>query len=141
MSSREENIRSISTMFEADGNRNVFKKYIDYIRFPFFKSFEPNLRVNFNFPITFLVGQNGSGKSSLLQALFGAPEGNSIASYWYNTALDPIKDLKNNRHCFIYSFKTEFTKTQVEVLKERIQDKDKNTQIINPDYWEPGFII
>ncbi len=132
MNNRKENIDDISKIFNSDGDRNIFKKHIDYIRFPFFKSFDENLKINFDFPITFLVGQNGSGKSSLLQALYGAPLGNSVENYWYTTALDPIKDLKENRHCFIYSFKTEFTKTQVEVLKERIQKKD------NPDYWEPA---
>jgi len=138
MSNVEENINSISQIFKSDKKRNVFKKYIDYIRFPFFKNFNSNLRVNFDFPVTFLVGQNGSGKSSLLQALYGAPLGYSIESYWYTTALDPIKDLKDNRHCFIYSFLTAHSKTQVEVLKERIQNKDKKTNKINPDYWEPA---
>lgn len=138
MDSREKLLNDISRMFQSDGNRRIFKKYIDYIRFPFFKNFEKKLKVKFDYPITFLVGLNGSGKSSLLQALYGSPEGNSIASYWYTTALDPIKDLKTNRHCFIYSFKTEYTQKQVEVLKERIQNKDKKTGKINPDYWEPA---
>lgn len=138
MSSIQENIKSLTNMFMADKKRTKFKKYIDYIRFPFFKNFDHDLIVNFSYPITFLVGQNGSGKSSLLQALYGAPLGKSIASYWYTTALDPIKDLKQNRHCFIYSFITEHTKRKVEVLKERIQNKDKKTNKINPDYWEPA---
>ncbi|NOX65684.1 MAG: AAA family ATPase [Chlorobi bacterium] len=138
MNNIEENVNSISQIFKADKKRKIFKKYIDYIRFPFFKNFNLNLKVNFDFPITFLVGQNGSGKSSLLQALYGAPLGYSIESYWYTTALDPIKDLRNNRHCFIYSFLTTHSKTQVEVLKERIQNKDKKTKKINPDYWEPA---
>jgi len=138
MNNIQENINSISKIFKADEKRKNFKKYIDYIRFPFFKNFNENLRVNFDYPVTFLVGQNGSGKSSLLQALYGTPSGKSIASYWYTTDLDPIKDLKDNRHCFIYSFLTEYSKKQVEVLKERIQNKDKKTKKINPDYWEPA---
>ena len=49
-------------------------KYIQYIRFPKFKNFEKNLKVNFEYPLTVVVGKNGSGKSGLLHALFGAPE-------------------------------------------------------------------
>lgn len=127
-----ENLNTLSKMFESDPERRVFKKHIEYIRFPFFKNYTENLKVNFNFPITFLVGQNGSGKSSLLQALFGAPKGKSIESYWYTTALDPITDLRENRHSFVYSFITQHSREQVEVLKERILRKG------NPDYWEPA---
>jgi len=116
---------AIKKMYENDSNRNVFKKFIEYIRFPFFKNFENNLKVNFSFPITFIVGQNGAGKSSLLHALYGAPKGKSVEEFWYTTDLDPIKDLKDNRHCFIYSYKTEFTKQNIEVLKIRIQNRDK----------------
>jgi predicted ATPase len=113
MSTIQENIDSISKIFKSDTKRNIFKRYIEYIRFPFFKNFDDNLKINFDYPVTFLVGQNGSGKSSLLQALFGAPQGNSIESYWFTTALDPIKDLKDNRHCFIYSFVTEHSKNKL----------------------------
>ena len=131
-------LQKISAMFQADINRNSFKQFIEYLRFPFYKNFEEDLKLNFTFPLTFLTGTNGSGKSSILHALYGAPKGKNIADYWYNTALDPIDDLKENRHCFIYSYKTEFTKTQIEVLKTRIQRKDKRTGKINPDYWEPS---
>jgi len=131
-------LSEIKKMYENDSNRNVFKKFIEYIRFPFFKNFENNLKVNFSFPITFIVGQNGAGKSSLLHALYGAPKGKSVEEFWYTTDLDPIKDLKDNRHCFIYSYKTEFTKQNIEVLKIRIQNRDKKTGKINPDYWEPS---
>lgn len=134
---RKKLIETIKQMFDEDSNRNIFQRYIEYIRFPFFKNFEDNLKVNFTFPITFIVGQNGSGKSSLLHALYGAPEGKSVEEFWYTTDLDPIKDLKDNRHCFIYSYKTKFTKTNVEILKTRIKNKDK-TGKVNPDYWEPS---
>lgn len=53
--------------------KNVFKNYIEYIQFPFFKNLMPGTRINFTFPITILVGKNGSGKSSTLHALYGAP--------------------------------------------------------------------
>ncbi len=129
---RSELINTIKQMFEKDTQRNVFKKYIEYIRFPFFKNFEKDLKVNFNFPITFIAGQNGSGKSSLLHALYGAPKGKSIVEFWYTTDLDRIQDLKTNRHRFIYSYKTPVTKQNVEVLKQRSGEKK------GKDYWEPA---
>jgi len=131
-------INDLKNIFENDSKRNIFKKFIEYIRFPFFKNFDKDLKITFNFPITFIVGENGSGKSSLLHALYGSPKGKSVEEYWYNTALDPIVDLKDNRHCFIYSFKTEYSKTYVEVIKTRIQNKNRVTGEINPDYWEPS---
>ena len=129
---RNKLIETIKQMFESDTQRSIFQKYIEYIRFPFFKNFEKDLKVNFNFPITFIVGQNGAGKSSLLHALYGAPKGKSVAEFWYTTDLDRIQDLKNNRHRLIYSYKTPVTKQDVEVIKMRIHKKN------NPDYWEPA---
>ena len=135
---RNKHISDIKRVFDRDLNRKIFQKYIEYIRFPFFKNFEKDLKVNFTFPITFIVGQNGSGKSSLLHALYGAPRNYSIATYWFDTALDPIEYIKTNRHCFIYSYFAENSKKMVEVIKLRIQVKDKNTGKINLDYWEPS---
>jgi len=125
-------------MFEKDSNRTIFNKFIEYIRFPFFKNFEKDIKVNFNFPITFIVGQNGSGKSSLLHALYGAPRNYSIATYWFDTAMDPIEYIKTNRHCFIYSYFAEYSRKKVEVIKLRIQVRDKKTGKIDLDYWEPS---
>ena len=132
MENRKKLISEISDMFNRDTQRNIFKNYIEYVRFPFFKNFEKDIKINFTFPIIFIVGQNGSGKSSLLQALYGAPKGYSLGKYWFTTALDPIKDLENNRHCLIYSYKSEYSKQEVEVLKTRIHRQN------NPDYWEPS---
>ena len=131
-------ISDIKGMFERDSTRNIFRNFIEYIRFPFFKNFEKDLKVNFNFPITFIVGQNGSGKSSLLHALYGAPRNYSIATYWFDTALDPIEYIKTNRHCFIYSYYAKYSEKIVEVIKLRIQVKDKKTGKIDLDYWEPS---
>ncbi len=129
---RKKLISDLENMFGTENENNIFNSFINYIRFPFFKNFDKDLKVNFTYPITFIVGGNGAGKSSLLQALYGAPKGRSIAHFWYTTALDPIKDVKENRHCFIYSHTMNITKTKAEVLKSRIQRKK------NFDYWEPA---
>ncbi|QQR95196.1 MAG: AAA family ATPase [Bacteroidota bacterium] len=54
--------------------RNAFRNFIEYIQFPYFRNLEKNTRIIFDFPLTVFVGQNGSGKSSTLHALYGAPK-------------------------------------------------------------------
>jgi hypothetical protein len=104
--------------------KGAFKKYIDYVRFPRFRSLEPNTRIDFGFPVTAFVGQNGCGKSSALHALFGCPKGKSVGSYWFNTALDPIAELDpDDRHCLIYSYDGQGPSR--EVLKTRINKVGK----------------
>ena len=128
-----ENLNDVKIMFERDYlKRNIFKKFIEYIRFPKYKNFSSNLKINFNFPITFLVGPNGTGKSSLLQALYGAPKDYSVSKFWFNTVLDPIDNIEDQENCFIYSYKTAKTKIEVEVIKKRTH-RDKKL-----DYWEPS---
>jgi len=125
-------LNKIEQSFNNDAKRNQYKNFIEYIRFPFYKNFGENLKINFTFPITFLVGQNGTGKSSLLQALYGAPEGNSLGDFWFNTELDPIKESGKRKNCLIYSYMTEYTKVKVEVLKTR------TNRINKLDNWEPA---
>jgi predicted ATPase len=107
--------------------------YIDYIRFPSYRNLKPNLHINFDFPITALVGQNGTNKSSILRAIYGCPEGYSVGNFWFSTDVDPILD--EGRARFIYSYYQPDVKTNVEVVKSRAR-KVVNGQL-NPDYWEP----
>lgn len=108
----------------------VFVKHIYHIRYPKFRNLEPNSKITFDFPITFFVGKNGGGKSSTLQSLYGAPLNYSLSDYWFSTAIDPIQELKDDRNCFIYGYKS--GGNLVEVLKQRAQRKNKL------DYWEPS---
>jgi predicted ATPase len=123
-----ESITTLTLMFNRDSHRNIFKNYIEYIRFPLFKKFNENMKIDFTFPITFLVGQNGSGKSSVLQALYGAPMNKSTSDFWFSTEVDPI----GPSHCYIYSFLSTESKLNAEVLKIRRSNRS------NPDYWEPA---
>lgn len=79
--------RKIQTI-EKMKQQGVFKNYIEYIDFPFYKNLVPRTRINFIFPITLLVGKNGSGKSSTLHALYGAPLNKTCADYWFSTEVD-----------------------------------------------------
>lgn len=51
----------------------MFPSYITHIRFPRYKNIATDAKIDFTFPITALVGSNGSGKTSVLNDLYGAP--------------------------------------------------------------------
>lgn len=109
---------------------NTFKKYIDFIQFPFYRNLEINTRINFMFPLTVFIGQNGCGKSSALHALYGSVLNKTPSEFWFDTKLDPIKyyDDAKRRHSFWYSFREGNQEKQV--VKARIKRKD------DPNYWE-----
>lgn len=105
------------------------KNYITHATFPRFKNIEPGTRVDFDFPLTALVGANGIGKSSLLHALWGMPYRYSTSKFWFSTQLDPIKDLNNEPQRYFYGYWHEGYGGVVETRKARIGKKR--------DYWEP----
>jgi energy-coupling factor transporter ATP-binding protein EcfA2 len=79
-----------------------------------------------------MVGQNGSGKTSVLQALYGCPNRYSTAKFWFSTSMDPIEDGggdTGNRFIYEYTLPTLKPKL-VEIIKIRRSRK------YNPDYWE-----
>ena len=115
-------------------DKNVFKNYIEYIQFPFFKNLMPGTRINFTFPITILVGKNGSGKSSTLHALYGAPNKYTCADFWFSTEVDPILE-SGDRNRFFYGYRENGNDEIKEVLKTRMKRGSK-TKEEDPDYWE-----
>jgi predicted ATPase len=112
-------------------NARQLEPYIAHIRFPHFKNLDPNLQIEFDFPLTALVGQNGCNKSSILRALYGCPSGNSIGRFWFSTAVDPIADT-GERPRFVYGYFNSDANQLVEATKKRIQKEN------DPDYWEPA---
>lgn len=107
-----------------------FENYINYIQFPIFKNLENNTRINFDFPLTVLVGKNGSNKSSVLTALYGAPKGKSTGEFWFSTSTDPIDENIRGRNRFFYQYTDNINSLGKEVLKQRAPREG------NPDYWE-----
>jgi len=105
--------------------------YISYIRFPHYKNLAPDLRIDFGFPITALVGVNGTNKSSILRAIQGAPGNENLGVYWFSTSTDPIAET-GARNAFIYGYHHEGAAKTVEVLKTRVKKEE------DPDYWEPS---
>lgn len=109
---------------------NQFPSYIEGIRFPHFKNLSSSANVSFSFPLTVLVGINGSGKSSALHAIYGCPDRSSTGEYWFSTPLDPIKDnrIMGDIPSIIYTYKK--GNGVVEVIKRR-SGVSKGL-----DYWE-----
>lgn len=109
---------------------NKFPDFIENIRFPFYKSLSPKAYISFNFPITILVGINGSGKSSALHAIYGCPDRSSTGDFWFSTPLDPIKTdrKKGNIPSIIYTYK--INNELSEVIKRR------SGVAKGLDYWE-----
>ncbi|MFW3174047.1 hypothetical protein EX530_05030 [Xanthomonas phaseoli] len=113
----------------------IFPGYITHIRFPRFKNIADGTRVDFTFPITALVGSNGSGKTSVLNALYGAPAGKSTGQYWFSTKVDPIEEGEGSPSRFIYGHRNASFNAVVETRKARVR-KTRNG-LPDPNYWEP----
>lgn len=127
----KENIKALRKSIEQD----EFEPFIRHIRFPYFKNLELNARIDFQFPITVLVGQNGTNKSSVIKALFGCPNGKSITRYWFSTETDDVPDLKLDdgtslKPRYIYGYKNSEGQI-IEILQTRINATKQSL-----DYWE-----
>lgn len=114
-----------------------FPKFITNVRFPYFKNLKIGSSINFKFPLTVLVGQNGSGKSSCLQAIQGCPRRSNPSEYWFTTVIDPIKEkdvsgfyprITKIWPTLVYEYKD--NNTYKEVLYQSVYREDY------PDYWE-----
>lgn len=126
----QEDVSSIQQM-KVNG---CFKNYIEYIQFPFYKNLVPNSRINFDFPLTVLIGKNGGGKSSTLHALFGAPQGYTCGDFWFSTEVDPIAE-SGDRNRYFYGYREEGGSDIKEVMKTRMK-RGSETKKEDPDYWE-----
>ncbi len=135
-------IRKLQGLANVNTFNENFPSYIKKIHFPFYKNLEAKTEIKFDFPLTVFVGQNGCGKSSALQALFGCPSGKSTGDYWFNTHTDPIVEEKNDvRNSYWYEYFNPAANRDVQILKYRSQFRKKQsdgTFKINPDYWEPA---
>lgn len=113
----------------------LFPSYITHIRFPRYKNLATDTKIEFSYPITALVGSNGSGKTSVLNALYGAPMRYSTGDYWFSTEVDPIEEGDGSPNRFIYGHYNQEFKDVVETRKARVR-KTRRGQL-DPNYWEP----
>lgn len=126
----------MATKNKHEAFRHLFEKkqlepFIRHIRFPHYKNLAPNTKLEFSYPITAIVGANGTNKSSVLKALYGAPGDYNLGTLWFSTKIDPIADT-GERPCFIYGYLNQDSEDIVEIIKTRIEKDD------DPDYWEPS---
>jgi predicted ATPase len=126
-------------ILHLEANRGKYEKafpgYIAHIRFPRYKNIVDNTRIDFTFPVTALVGSNGSGKTSVLNALYGAPARKSTGQYWFSTKVDPIEEGDGSPSRFIYGHYIAALKAVVETRKARVR-KFRDGKL-DPNYWEP----
>ncbi|MCC5044700.1 ATP-binding protein [Xanthomonas campestris] len=127
MDNKNRGVKSLRNLLAA----GKLEPYIRHIRFPHYKNLVEGTRIDFTYPITALVGANGTNKSSVIRALYGAPQNNNLGNLWFSTSIDPIED-DGARSCFIYGYQNSDAAKVVEVLKTRIHKQD------DPDYWEPS---
>lgn len=128
-------IQQIAGKFSGKTRFETFKDYITDIHFPYYKGLVPDAKIEFKFPLMVLVGENGCGKSSVLQALENVSAGKSLSQRWFSTSVDPIPE--NARPCFWYSYYNADARRIVQILNTRIKKKFKDGSE-NPDYWEPS---
>ncbi|WP_206409056.1 AAA family ATPase [Ectopseudomonas oleovorans] len=108
-----------------------YEPFIRHIRFPHFKNLTPYLNIDFKFPITALVGPNGSNKSSILRAIACCPHFKNLSEYWFETDVDPI-DESGGRPRYIFGYIDQHSNKTAEVIQTRISRPGKN------EVWEPS---
>lgn len=123
-------IEALSKMVKA----KKFEPYITHIRFPKYKNLKQDTQIDFSFPVTVIVGPNGTNKSSIIRALYGCPGSNNVGNFWFSSHIDPINESNSDggRNSFIYGFHNRYFNKNIEVIKTRIKRDD------DPDYWEPS---
>ena len=120
---------------KLDLKKDRFLPYISKIVFPNFKNIAANSELNFESAITILTGSNGSGKSSILHALYGCPKGYNIGKFWFSTEFDDI----NENNCFFYEYCEGASikqKYQVLIKRSPRPDKQEYKHKGNSNYWE-----
>lgn len=121
-------VDSLSQSFKALKYKKI---HIHSLRFPNYRNLKPDAELIFGFPITALLGRNGTNKSSVLHALYGSVKGKSIGDFWFETKLDTIPETRNGLKQSVVHRYLNTENNLVECIKARAPRHG------NPDYWEP----
>ena len=125
--SSQKPVRELETSLRA---LEYQEPHIHSLRFPNYRNLKPDSELPFDFPITVLLGQNGTNKSSILHALYGSPFKQTVSDFWFETKLDAIPEVRNGRkQSIVHRYKV--NGKLVECIKARAFREG------NPDYWEP----
>lgn len=112
-------------------SRNLCEPFIRSIRFPRFKNLAAGAEIKFDFPITALVGPNGTNKSSILRALQACPNQYNIGDHWFDTELDRIDSSgEQDPHRYIHTYRAP-SGALAEVIKARVGKTSRGA-----DYFE-----
>ena len=118
-------VESINKAFRG----GQFEPFLQGIRFPLFKNLQEGLEIQFTFPVTAILGENGSNKTSILRAIQACPDQYSIGDYWFDTELDHI-GTKEGPQRYIHWYRVPSGKI-AEVIKSRMEKSNRG-----PDYFE-----
>ena len=105
-----------------------FEPFIREIVFTNFKNIQNFQKIEFTYPITALIGQNGTNKTSALVALYGSVLGKSPFEYWFSTPIDKAKG--DEYQSYLYRYKAD-NNYIAEVLMINNQRSDRDA-----DRWE-----
>lgn len=73
-------------------SKNILKNPLEHLNINCFRQFRENLSINFDHPLTILVGKNGSGKSTLLKLIMSMAKGRTPHDYFFETEWDQFND-------------------------------------------------
>lgn len=105
--------------------------HIKSLRFPNYRNLEFGAHLPFEFPLTVLLGRNGTNKSSILHALYGSARGQTIADFWFETKIDAIPEAVQGMKQSVAHSYLDDQGQQVECIKARAP-----RGAADPDYWE-----
>lgn len=80
----ESEIETIQSLFE----KGIIKNRLSQIKIHHFRKFANESEVNFTFPLTVIVGKNGSGKTTVLKAIKVLSKKEALLEEFFETAID-----------------------------------------------------
>lgn len=111
--------------------RGQYDPMITDISFLNYKNVSNSAKLEFNFPVSLIIGPNGTNKTSILRALESCPGRKSLSDYWFDTKLDPISMSESQKPEYFYSYSIPGNKNDItpqvryrRALKRGREDRD-----------------
>lgn len=84
MNSIQDQINTINNMYQ----KGIIKNRLEKLKIHSFRKFVPNSEINFSYPLTLLVGKNGSGKTTIMKAIKLLSENQKPQYEFFETEID-----------------------------------------------------